>query len=396
MISTGTDIKPLECLIFHAGCEIPGLLRADERPGTRTIAPTEFNSVTGDAPAKTHFVIVDAVGVCENDKTDSRPLERKKSVPFDKLLQAVALGDRKEEMLTSLAGRLAALDREITENDRKEIIRAAGGKNLKQLANGLLDAVDPDKHIEKARALFNTQDPTESQIKQAAEELAKTLCLPFDNPVLRNTLVAVKERNDQIIDAVSKDVVLAAGWDAAAKEKAQNTISTFKQFIEDNKDELAAIQFIYGKPYAHRHLTYQQIDDLANAIKQPPYRLTPENIWQAYEQLEKAKVKGAGAQKLLTNIISLIRFTVGKDTILEPFPQTVERRFSNWLAEQGKTGRTFTAEQMEWLVMIKNHIATSANIEIADLQLTPFQEKGGAIRADKIFDQKLDRLPRRA
>ena len=123
-----------------------------------------------------------------------------------------------------------------------------------------------------------------------------------------------------------------------------------------------------------------------------PIGLHRRYVWQAYEQLEKAKVKGAGAQKLLTNIISLIRFTVGKDTILEPFPQTVERRFTNWLAEQAKAGRTFTAEQMEWLVMIKNHIATSANIEMADLQLTPFQEKGGAIQADKIFNQKLDRL----
>ena len=220
MISTGTDIKPLECLIFMRDVKSLVYFEQMKGRGTRTIAPTEFNSVTGDAPAKTHFVIVDAVGVCENDKTDSRPLERKKSIPFDKLLQAVALGDRKEDMLTSLAGRLAALDREITENDRQEIIRAAGGKNLKQLANGLLDAVDPDKHIEKARAIFNTQDPTESQIKQAAEELAKTLCLPFDNPVLRNTLVAVKERNDQIIDAVSKDVVLNAGWDAAGQRKS--------------------------------------------------------------------------------------------------------------------------------------------------------------------------------
>ena len=392
MISTGTDIKPLECLLFMRDVKSRVYFEQMKGRGTRTIAPTEFNSVTGDAPAKTHFVIVDAVGVCENDKTDSRPLERKKSIPFDKLLQAVALGDRKEDMLTSLAGRLAALDREITENDRQEIIRAAGGKNLKQLANGLLDAVDPDKQIEKARAIFTIQDPSEPQIKQAAEELARTFCLPFDNPVLRNTLVAVKERNEQVIDAVSKDVVLDTGWDAAAKEKAQNTISTFKQFIEDNKDELAAIQFIYGKPYTQRHLTYQQIDELAFAIKQPPYRLTAENVWQAYEQLEKAKVKGAGAQKLLTNIISLMRFTLGKENFLEPFPQIVERRFTNWLAEQTKAGRTFTAEQMEWLVMIKNHIATSANIVMADLQLTPFQEKGGAIRADKIFNQKLDRL----
>jgi len=392
MVSTGTDIKPLECLIFMRDVKSLVYFEQMKGRGTRTIAPTEFNSVTGDAPAKTHFVIVDAVGVCENDKTDSRPLERKKSIPFDKLLQAVALGDHKEDMLTSLAGRLAALDREINENDRKEILRVSEGKNLKQMANGLLDAVDPDKQIEKARAISNNDDPTEQQVQQAIEELANSACLPFDNFVLRNTLIEIKKRNEQIIDAVSQDTVLEAAWDATAKEKARNTISTFKQFIEANKNEITAIQFIYGQPYGQRHLTYQQIEELAGAIKQPPYRLTPENIWQAYEQLEKARVKGAGAQKLLTNIISLVRFTVGKDNYLEPFPQTVERRFSNWLAEQAKAGRSFSSEQTEWLAMIKNHISTSAGIEIADLQLTPFQEKGGAIRAHRVFNQQLDKL----
>lgn len=392
MISTGTDIKPLECLLFMRDVKSLVYFEQMKGRGTRTISPTDFNAVNSDAACKTHFVIVDAVGVCENDKTDSRPLERKRSVPFDKLLQAVALGDHSEDMLTSLAGRLAALDREIGEDDRQEVQEAAGGHSLKRLVNVLLDAVDPDRQIEKARELFHTQSPTGEQLTQAGEELAKTACLPFDKPALRNTLVAIKQRSEQVIDDVNKDLVLLAGWDGKAKEKAQGIIRTFKQFIADNKDELTALQMIYGKPYAQRHLAYAEINELARAIQKPPYQISKELVWQAYEQLEQSKVKGAGPQIILTDMISLIRYAIGKESVLEPFPATVNRRFVDWLREQASAGRIFTPEQMDWLRMIKDHIATSASIGMDDLSLTPFQEKGGAVKADKAFDHRLDML----
>ena len=120
--------------------------------------------------------------------------------------------------------------------------------------------------------------------------------------------------------------------------------------------------------------------------------MTPELVWQAYEQLEQSKVKKAGVQKLLTDIISLIRFTIGEDTILEPFPETVNRRFADWLARQKETGLSFNSEQMEWLQMIKEHIGTSVKVTVDDFELTPFQEKGGAIKASKVFGQQLDKL----
>lgn len=392
MISTGTDIKPLECLLFMRDVKSLVYFEQMKGRGTRTISTTDFNVVTSDAPAKTHFVIIDAVGVCENDKTDSRPLERKKSIPFDKLILSVAVGTRDEDTLTSLAGRLASLDRETDDNDKKEIKDAAGGKSLKELVNKLLDATDPDKQIDKAKELFKTDAPTEEQLKKATSELVQIACQPFDNPNLRNTLIAIKQRNEQIIDIVSKDKVIGVGWDTKAKEKAQAVITTFKQFIADNKDELTALQFIYSKPYGTRHLTYEAIKELADVIKKPPYSITPEQVWQAYEQLEQSKVKKAGAQKLLTDIISLIRFTIGEETVLEPFPETVNRRFADWLTQQRKVGRVFTAEQMEWLQMIKEHIATSVKVTVDDFELTPFQEKGGAVKADKVFGQQLDKL----
>lgn len=401
MISTGTDIKPLECLIFMRDIKSSVYFEQMKGRGTRTISPTDLQAVTGDAKAKTHFVIVDAVGVCERDKTDSRPLERKRSVPFDKLVQQVALGIRDEDTLTSLAGRLARIDREASDDDRKQIARAAAlagvpqAAPLREIVNRLLDAVDADRQIEKAREMFGVPTdlaPTSEQVKQATEALATAACAVFDNPQFRNTVFEVQQRNEQTIDNVSQDRVIAAGFDKASTEKARHMVESFQKFIAEHKDELTALQIIYSMPYSRRHLTYAEIKELAEAIQKPPYRLTPEGLWQAYGQLEKSKVRGAGAQKLLTNLVSLVRFAMGECDSLEPFSATVDRRFEEWLAQQQGAGHTFTPEQSEWLAMIKDQIATSLSIGWDDFDYDPFYGKGGRIKASSLFGQGMDGL----
>lgn len=392
MISTGTDVRPLECLLFMRDVKSGVYFEQMKGRGTRTISSTDLIAVTPDALHKSGFVIVDAVGVCESDKTDSRPLERKRSIPFEKLIMSVALGARDEDSLSSLAGRLARLDRGLSDKERKEIELSAGGKKLSHVVNELLDAIDPDKQLEKARELFNTENPSAEQVKKASEELVKDACKLFDDPKFRNTVVDVKKRSEQIIDTVSKDVLVFAGPDAQAAEKARIMVDSFREFIEKNRDELIALQIIYSKPYGRRHLTYVAIKELAEAIRKPPYNLTPELLWLAYGQLEKSKVKGAGPQKLLTNIVSLVRFATGAVDVLEPFGDIVNRRFVEWLGEQEKSGRKFTPEQKEWLTMIKDHITTSISIGMDDFENVPFNQKGGAIKAYQLFGKELNKI----
>jgi type I restriction enzyme R subunit len=391
MISTGTDIRPLECLLFMRDVRSNVYFEQMKGRGTRTISDTDLKAVTPGTESKTHFVIVDAVGVCESDKTDSRPLERKRSTPFDTLVNLVALGVRGVDTLTSLAGRLARVDRELDPDERKEIEAAAGGESLKHIINGLFDAVDPDKQIETAKQLFKTETPTPEQVKKASAELAKTACAIFDSPVFRGTLVEVKQRNEQTIDTTSRDEVVFAGNDPLVVERAKTTVRSFKDFIEHNKDELIALQIIYSRPYGQRHLTYEAIKELANALQKLPYNLNPELVWLAYQQLEKSKVKDAGPQRLLTNIVSLVRFAAGKVDVLEPFSTLVDYRFNDWLIKQGVLGKRFTPEQTEWLNMIKQHITTSLNVGIDDFELSPFNQKGGAVKATQLFGKELNK-----
>ena len=392
MVSTGTDIKPLECLLFMRNVKSRVYFEQMKGRGTRVISSTDLRAVTSDAYNKTHYVIVDAIGVCEEDKTDSRPLERKKSIAFDKLLREISWGNRSVDNITTLAGRLARLDRQLDDNDRVELEEVSGGKELKDIINDLLDAVDPDKQEEKAREMFETETPTETQVKLANAEIVNKACIPFDDPEFRTKIIDIKKKNEQIIDAVSEDAVTFAGYDEHAREKAVELVNKFKQFMEENKDELTALQIIYNKPYGTRFITYGQIKELARAIEKPPYNLSTEAVWKAYEQLEKAKVKGAGPQKLLTNIVSLVRFAVGEAEVLEPFSETVDDRFTVWMTEQQMAGRAFNGEQVEWLVMIKDHIAASLTMEMDDFDDVPFNQKGGVYKVYQVFGDELNSI----
>ena len=133
MIATGTDIKPLEIIFFMRDIRSRVYFEQMKGRGTRTIADADLRAVTGDARSKTHFVIVDGVGVCESNKQDSKPMEQKQGVGFDKLIMDIALGKRNEEKISSLAGRLARIDRGMDEKQRSQVQEALDGRELKEI-----------------------------------------------------------------------------------------------------------------------------------------------------------------------------------------------------------------------------------------------------------------------
>ena len=379
MIATGTDIKPLECLLFMRDVRSSVYFDQMKGRGTRIIGKTDLQAVTPDAVHKTHFVVVDAVGVTETDKTDTKPLDTKPGVSFERLLGGIPLGVRDEETLSTLAGRLARLDRAIDPKDQKQIAEAAG-RPLRSLINSLLDAIDTAKQLQKAKELFDTDPPTDEQRESATKQLVTLACEPFDDPNVRNTILEIKERNEITIDTESIDRVLYAGADEATEDVAAKVVKSFEQFIADNKDEITALQIFYNQPFGQRHFTLKQIRDLAEAIKRPPYFLTTEKLWLAYRKLEQDKVKGVGEQRLLTDVISLVRHAIGEEDVLVPFREIVSARFDQWL-----TQHSFSDEQLDWLGMIKRHVVTSLTIEMEDLELAPFNEKGGRFKAIQVF-----------
>jgi type I restriction enzyme R subunit len=393
MVATGTDIKPIEIVMFMQAVKSRVLFEQMKGRGVRVIDPNDLQAVSGaDARAKTHFVIVDCVGMTETQLADTQPLERKRTVALGTLLEHVAMGGTDPEMLSSLASRLSRLDKECGPKEHARIAEVSGGATLSDVSRGIVEGLDPDRQLAEARRMFavpESEEPSQAQVGKATETLLKAATGPLaTNPAFRMLLVDLKRELEQVIDEVSQDELLEAGASEEAKEKAKALVTSFERFIEENRDEIDALQFFYAQPHSRR-LTFRDIKELAEAIKAPPRSWTPEKLWRAYETLRKDRVRGASGQRLLTDIVSLVRFAVHKDDELVPFGEQVRERFEQWIAQQRDSGRAFTPEQRRWLEMMRDHIATSLEMTVEDFDLAPFAEEGGLGRAAQVFGSEL-------
>jgi len=570
MIATGTDIRPLECVMFMRDVKSQAYYEQMKGRGTRIISRDELQKVTPDAPGKSRFVLVDCVGVTETDKTESKSLETKPSVATKKLMEQVARGDRHSDTLRTLGNRMIRLDLKLNDQQRKRVnefissldlplplgegrgegaegeclaegirepapdylinnarelrknqtdaesllwqllrnrqientkfrrqcpidpyildfychekklaIELDGGQHnteegkekdrtrtgllkskgirvlrfwnndvlqntesvleviynqllphpnplpggeghiklplplgegrgegylpqstLTAIAANLIHATNEDKLIHAAQTIVGKENVTDKDIQKAFKPKADILVKPFHNPDLRELIEALRKDTDQLIDD-SPDTVIDAGFDA---EKAEGLINNWQQFIQDHKNEIDAIELIYKQPYQKRHLSYDMINQLVEEIEQPPYHIAPVEVWKAYEQLKKAKVRGAPPESKLPILISLLRLATGVTDVLEPFTELVNTRFDNWLKQQnaipplpqgegrgeGKKGEDkFTPQQLTWLNKIKDQIAQNAEMTVEDFNYIPFNQEGGLLKAKELFGKDL-------
>jgi type I restriction enzyme R subunit len=374
MISTGTDIKPVECLLFMRLVKSRTLFEQMVGRGTRVIDANDLLAVTPDAGHKDHFVIVDAVGIVDQPKLDPEPLERQPSLSFARLLERMALGVVDEDTLSSLAGRLARLRGRLSEQDAYRVAAAGGGLSLGDIVHRLLDAIDPDAAGRRAEEVGIDVD-------RAAAELMEEAARLFDSAELRQTLLDIQARDEQTVDVVSLDQIREARFGDDATAQALATVSSFQQFIREHRDQIAALEIIYGQPYGQRRLHAQQLAELAEQMRLPPHAWTTESLWRAYAQLERDRVRGVRTPRVLTDLVSLVRHAVQLDDELAPYPEQVQRRYSEWLAGQEQAGRTFTPEQLWWLDRIAEHIGVNLELAPEDLDYGEFFNRGGRLGA---------------
>jgi len=403
MIATGTDVKPLEVLLFMRDVKSINYFEQMKGRGTRTIDADALKSVSATANSKTHFVIVDAIGATKSKKTDSRPLERKKSVPMKDLLGAITMGVTDEDLFLSLANRLIRLEKQITEKEKDKVLEYAGGKNLKQITKELIMAYDPDEIEAKAQLEIDkipVQDQTPDLIAQAKqtaqEQLIKQAASTF-NGELNNYLENVRKEHEQIIDTVNIDAVTKSEWDTTSVDKAEQLIKDFSEYLAANKDEIKALSIFYNQPYNRREITFKMIKEVMDKLKLEKPMLAVDNVWNAYATIDNVTLSGVEGNRKpkdeLTALVSLIRRACGIDNELKPFDKTIDENFKNWIFKQnaGQHNR-FTQEQMDWLRMIKDHVVSSYHIEIDDLDYTPFDSQGGRGKMYQLFGDKMTQL----
>lgn len=388
MIATGTDVKPLECLLFMRSVKSRTYFEQMVGRGVRVIDDTDFQDVTDDAQYKDRFIVVDAVGITDTDLMETlTPLEREPSASLKDLMKMVGFGNREPEVASTLAGRLARLDKQLPREDREMLAKLASGAYLGDIAQGIVDALDPDGQRDAVKRAGG-DDGDGGVVAEMAREMITDALRPLSsNPELRTAILDVRRSFEQTIDEVSRDAVLFAGHSDEGREKAAELVGSFRQYIEEHKDDIRALQVLYSRPYSER-LTFAEIKDLATTIQRPPRQWTPERLWRAYEMLDQSKVRGSG-DRMLTDIVSLVRYALDQDDELVPFRDQVDERFAAWLLTQEQQGTSFTEEQRQWLTWMKENIAAEMGITAESFQLTPFAEHGGIGRAVQVFGDRL-------
>jgi type I restriction enzyme R subunit len=364
MIATGTDVKPLECVFFMRDVRSPQYFEQMKGRGARTIPSADFQAVTPDAKQKTRFVLIDAIGVTEHEFVEP-PLNREKSVSLQKLLEKAANLTITEDETATLASRLASLEHQLTPEERIELDSVAGG-SVRKVVRHLVDAVDPDR---QAEAIEGAEDPDvvrQQLIIDAVKPLAS-------NPDLRARILELRRAHDRVVDEVSADVLLDA-YGVVDTSKAMSVVESWRAYLDEHRAEITAIQLLTEAK--ERRNSFSDIKELADRIARPPYNWTPDIIWNAYAALDP-QFAAKSDHRTLTDLVSLVRFTVGFDDALVPYAERVNARYAAWLAQQEQAGVTFSAAERWWLDNMVKVIANSAGIRTEDLDDAPFIERGG-------------------
>ena len=401
MIATGTDVKPLEVLLFMRDVRSRGYYEQMKGRGVRSLDFESLRKVSNTADsAKTRFVLIDAVGVEKSLKTESRPLEKKPGVSLDALLKTVAVGGADDDTVLSLGNRLVRLTKQLDDKALARIRQTAKGTSLHELARGLVTALDPDRvaadALDAARAAGITRSEdtlTADELDAARAKRVAAACQPFDDAGLRHIIESARREHEQLIDHINLDTVTFAGYGQQAQTQAQATVQAFVDYLAAHRDELAALDFFYQQPYQRRPLTFAMIEQLHEALSRPPLMLTTEKLWSAYARVQAGKVSGADQRRQLTDLVALVRFALGLDEELKPFADSVDKRFQAWIfRHNAQRATSFTDEQTQWLRLIKDHIASSCSISREDFDYAQLAAKGGLQKAWQVFGEPLDGL----
>jgi type I restriction enzyme R subunit len=338
-------------------------------------------------------VIVDAVGVSKSLKTSTQPLEAKKGVLLKDLMLAVHMGAHDDDTLCSLANRLTRMEKQISPKEKEEFAQRSGGRSIQQVVGALLAANDPE---------------TAAATGKAPEQLAKEATVVFDDAAFREYVDTVRRKYQQIIDMSNTDQVTFSGFSAEATDKAQETVSHFREFLKEHRDTLTALQIYYSQPYRRKELTFAMVQELAEALARPPYVMSVVRVWDAYERLSVvgSQLSGEAAtatppdnqqlttkprtQRQLTDLVALIRFELKVDDVLRPYADTVRKNFQEWVFRKQAGNVKFSVEQMDWLRRLRDFIAESVHLERDDLELGTLGQQGGLARMHQLFGAEMD------
>lgn len=394
MIATGTDVKPLECLLFMRDVKSRNYFEQMKGRGTRTLDMDDLKKVTPSAKtAKTHYVIVDAIGVTKSLKTASQPLITKPGVPLKDLAMGILMGACDTDSVSSLAGRLARLNKQLDADDQRRLREAAGGVELSHLVSKLFNAIDGD--LIEARALELAglpigNDPGDILRDKAQQQLVGEAAALMNGEFIE-LIDTIRREKEQTIDHDTLDHLTYAGWSQDSAAQAAALTGEFADWLAAHRDEIEALTIYFAQPWRRREVTLKLVRQVLDKLKADKPKLAPLRVWQAYGQLDQ--YNGAQPEQELTALLALIRRVCGLDEKITPFADTVRKNFQTWIMQHHAGGTDkFNEEQMTWLRMLRDHICHSCHVDRNDLDYSPFDAQGGLGKMWQLFGEGMDPL----
>lgn len=349
LVATGTDVKPLEVVMFMRDVASEPLYIQMKGRGVRTIGDDQLRNVTPNAFSKDCYFLVDAVGVTESHKTvpggGNGP--QGPTITLRRLLELLTHGNVSDENLLTLAARLPRIDKKCNDKQREEFKNLAHA-SIKEISSNIYEAFQKGLEVYK--------DINEPNLER------KALVAPLTHhPEARHFLLILAAGFVETLQP-GEDTLISKGF---SQEEAKDLTSAFEKYCEEHQDEIEALRMIYnneGEP-----LTYYILKDLENKLKMANNKFQSSRIWNSYAIVNPQSVKRHTTKEekeALTNIIQLVRFANHQIEKLESLYPQAQQRFNLWY---GQMQRTVTESQIAIIRQIVDYIASNGACTIKDI-----------------------------
>ena len=351
LVATGTDVKPLEVVMFMRDVESEPLYIQMKGRGVRTIGDEQLRNVTPNALSKDCFFLVDAVGVTEH--TMSIPEQGvgpdTEVITLKVLLERIAHGNLPDMYIKRLASTLSRLHNKADGEQRAEFERLAHD-SMDAIASRIYDALE------------SGELPPFNDINEPNNE-RKGLVAPVANHADARKYILILAAGFVSTLMPGEDTLISKGFSV---EEAKDTTSAFEQYCRDHQDEIEALRILYnqnGEP-----ITYAMLKDLENKLKMENNKFSAKQLWNSYAIVSPDHVRRATKKEesdALTNIIQLVRYAFRQIERLDCVCTTARQYFNLWC---GQWHRDISDRQKELMSQVVDYIAANGACTIRDIR----------------------------
>lgn len=368
LVSTGTDIKPLEVVMFMRDVQSNLLFTQMVGRGVRKIGDELLRSVTPNATSKDLFYVVDAVGVTEHVHTITSVgrLETQKGITVDKLLEEICHGYLPDAHLHRLASVLLRVDRRIHENEyKKEFEKITNGHTISGIAESILKCFDDDgDHL-----------PPFIDINEPNLERKRLVSPLSENPEARELFLKLYYGTVKTL-LPGEDNLIYSGF---SQKDAKISQDLFESYIQQHQDEIEALKILYNQTDAP--ITYSMLEELNKKLSENIEHFSINRQWESYSVLRTEnvkKLKGDIERKALTNLIQLVRFGLKYIPNLVSLVSNSNKLFNLWC---GQVQRKLSQEQMSLMANLVDYVSQNGFCTVDEIRATNRTQAAQMIQA---------------